>query len=112
MVDSFHSNHAVDRPIRTLAEGLACRVPARLALTGLRTYVDDAIAVPDSELLRSMGILIRDAHYLVEPAAAAALAGARARQREIAGQRVALVLTGANTTTEMIRRALAAVEAD
>jgi threonine dehydratase len=110
MVDSFHARAAVDRPIRTLAEGLACRVPAHLALSGLITYVDDAITVPDSELLRSMGIVMRDAHYLVEPAAAASLAGAMAMRERLAGKRVALILTGANATADMIRRALAAAE--
>ncbi len=111
MVDSFHAREAVDRPIRTLAEGLACRVPARLALGGLIAYVHDAITVPDAELLRAMGILMKEAHYLVEPAAAASLAGAMAMRADLAGKRVALILTGANATTDMIRRALAAAEA-
>jgi threonine dehydratase len=108
MVDSFHAREAVDRPIRTLADGLACRVPANLALSGLVSYVDDAIAVPDQEILRSMGLLLKEAHYLVEPAAAAGLAGALTMREEIAGKRVALILTGANATEDMIRRALAA----
>lgn len=112
MVESFHAHRAVDRPIRTLAEGLACRVPASLALQALAAYVDDAILVPDSELLRAMGILIRDAHYLVEPAAAASLAGALSLRHEIAGMRVALILTGSNATVDTIRRAIATAEAD
>lgn len=112
MVDSFHAREARERPIRTLAEGLACRVPAHLALSGLITYADDAITVPDSELLRSMGILMREAHYLVEPAAAASLAGAMAMRAKLAGKSVALILTGANATAEMIRRALASPGVD
>ena len=112
MVESFRAHEAVDRPIRTLAEGLACRVPAQLALSGLLAYVDDAITVPDPELLRSMGTLMTQAHCLVEPAAAASLAGAMAMRPQVQGKRVALILTGANATADMMRRALAAANPD
>jgi len=106
MVESYHARRPVDRPIRTLAEGLACRVPPQLALSGLLSFVDGAIATSDQQLLSCMGLLLRSAHLLVEPAGAAALAGAMAMKQAIAGTRVALVLTGANTTADMIQRAL------
>lgn len=108
MVESYRARRRVDRPIRTLAEGLACRVPAQLALSGLLSFVDGAITVSDQQLLSCMGLLLRAVHLLVEPAAAAALAGAMAMNQAIAGKRVALVLTGANATADMIQRALLA----
>jgi threonine dehydratase len=43
---------------------------------------------------------------LVEPAAAAALAAAWARRTDLAGQRIVLVLTGANVTLPVLADAL------
>ena len=63
--------------------------------------------VDDAALLASIHALAESAHVLVEPAGAAGLAGAWARREEIAGQRVVLVLTGANAAMETLRDALA-----
>jgi threonine dehydratase len=108
MVESFHARRSVERPIDTVADGLVCRVPARLALEGLWTWVDDAVAVPDSDLLGAIRALVEHAHVLVEPAGAAALAAAWARRADLRGRRVVLVLTGANVTMPILERALSA----
>jgi threonine dehydratase len=106
MVESFHARRAVERAIDTVADGLVCRVPARLALEGLWTWVDDAVAIPDFELLRAIRTLVEHAHVLVEPAGAAALAAAWAARAELRGRRVVLVLTGANVTMPILQTAL------
>jgi threonine dehydratase len=98
----------VERAIDSVADGLVCRVPARLALEGLWTWVDDAVAVSDSILLQAMRALVEHAHVLVEPAAAAALAGAWTRRADLRGERVVLVLTGANVTPTVLAGALSA----
>jgi threonine dehydratase len=108
MVESFRARRAVERAIDTVADGLVCRVPARLALEGLWTWVDDAVAVPDSELLRAIRTLVEHAHVLVEPAGAAALAAAWAARADLRGRRVVLVLTGANVTMPVLETALSA----
>ena len=106
MVESFHAGRAVERAIDTVADGLVCRVPARLALEGLWTWVDDAVSVPDSTLLRALHALVEHAHVLVEPAGAAALAAAWAARADLRGRRVVLVLTGANVTMPVLEEAL------
>jgi threonine dehydratase len=106
MAESFHARRPVERPIDTIADGLVCRVPAQLALEGLWTWVDDAVTVSDAALLQSMRALVEHAHVLVEPAAAAALAAAWARRTDLAGQRIVLVLTGANVTLPVLADAL------
>jgi threonine dehydratase len=106
MVESFHARRAVERAIDTVADGLVCRVPARLALEGLWTWVDDAVSVPDQALRRALRALVEHAHVLVEPAGAAALAAAWAGRAELRGRRVVLVLTGANVTMAVLREAL------
>lgn len=104
MVESFHSRRAIERPIDTIADGLVCRVPATLALEALIEHVDDALAIPDEELLAAARTMILGAHILVEPSGAAGLAAALRRREEIRGKRVVVIATGANVTAEVFAR--------
>jgi threonine dehydratase len=108
MVESFHARRAVERAIDSVADGLVCRVPARLALEGLWAWVDDAVTVSDAALLQAMRALVEHAHVLVEPAGAAGLAAAWGRRGDLAGRRIVLVLTGANVTLPVLQEALSA----
>ena len=82
--------------------------PAAAALAALWAFAADAILVSDDDLLAAIHSLAECAHILVEPAGAAALAGAWRARQELAGERVVLVLTGANLPMETLRLALAA----
>jgi threonine dehydratase len=106
MVESFHARHAIERPADSLAESIVCRVPAAVALAALIRHVDDALLVSDGELLSALYTLLAWGHVLVEPGAAAGLAGAWARRRELRGKRIVLVLSGANVDPAMVGRAL------
>ncbi|MGE0116448.1 MAG: threonine/serine dehydratase [Dongiaceae bacterium] len=107
MVESFRAGRAIERPVDSLAESIVCRVPAATALAALIRHVDDALLVSDSEILAALHALLAWGHVLVEPGAAAGLAGAWSRRRELRGKRVVLVLSGANVDPGMIGRALA-----
>lgn len=107
MVDSYRARREVERPAQTFAEGLSCRRPPSLALSGLLAFVHEAITVSDTELIQCVGCLLRLPHLLVEPAAAAGLAGAMSQAGRLAQKRVGLVLTGSNVVPDVIRRALA-----
>ena len=104
MVESFHARRAIERPIDTIADGLVSRVPAKLALEALIEHVDDALAIPDEELLAAARTMILGAHILVEPSGAAGLAAAVRRRDEIRGKRVVVIATGANVTAEVFAR--------
>ena len=106
MVESFHARRPIELPIDTVADGLACRVPARQALEGLWRFVDDAMVVPDEGLLAAVRTLIEAGHVLVEPSGAAALAAAWERRDEVRGRRIVLILSGANISPPVLRRAL------
>jgi threonine dehydratase len=99
MVDSFHARCAIERPADTLADGLICRVPAQLALDALIRNIDDAVAIPDEELLRAGRAMILGAHILVEPSGAAGLAAAM--RGDVRGKTVVVIATGANITPEL-----------
>jgi threonine dehydratase len=106
MVESFHARRAVELPIDTVADGLAARVPARQALEGLWTFVDDAMIVAEEALLGGVRSLIESAHVLTEPSGAAAPAAAWDRRDDVRGRTIVLVLTGANITPPILWRAL------
>jgi threonine dehydratase len=53
-----------------------------------------------------MHTLLTHAHLLVEPGAAASLAGAWARRTSLRGKTIVLILSGANVDATMIKRAL------
>ena len=108
MVESFHAKRAIERPASSIGDCILCRVPADVALAALIAHVDDALLVSDDDLLSALHALLAWAHVLVEPGAAASLAGAWSRRRDLAGKRVVILLTGANVDTTMVTRALAA----
>ena len=104
MVESFHARRAVERPIEGIADGLACRIPARLALDLLLEHVDDAVLVSDEELLAAARQMLLGAHVLVEPSGAAGLAAALRDRESLRGKRVVVIATGANVTQEVLAR--------
>jgi threonine dehydratase len=92
----------------TFADGLATRQAYELPLCLLRAALNDVVLVTDTEIEQAMVALLRHAHVLAEPAAAApiaALAQPALRER-LAGKRVAVVVTGGNVTPETLRRVL------
>ncbi len=107
MVESFHARKSVQAAISTVADGLACRIPAERALQGLIALGDDAMTVSDDVMLAAIRTIAECAHVLVEPAGAAALAGAWERRDAIRGKRVVLLLTGANLPRDVLQQALA-----
>ncbi len=58
-------------------------------------------------MLTAIALYVEKAHTLSEPAGAASLAAALKLQERLAGQTVALVLSGGNITVEQLRNALA-----
>jgi threonine dehydratase len=106
---SWHSGRLVSTPrADTFADGLATRQAYALPLRVLRGALDDVVLVSDAELERAMVALLRHAHVLAEPAAAApvaALAQPAVRDR-LAGRRVAILITGGNVTPETLHRVL------
>lgn len=106
MVESYHARRPVERDIHTVGDCIVCRVPALLALATLRRSVDDSFLVPESSLLPAMHTVAMAGRVLVEPGAAAGLAGAWQRRGEIKDKRVVILLTGANGSAALLRQAM------
>ncbi|HEV2216084.1 MAG TPA: pyridoxal-phosphate dependent enzyme [Candidatus Dormibacteraeota bacterium] len=86
--------------IATIADGIAVRVPVASAVEDVRNSVDDVMHVSDEEMIEGMRALLRHAGLVVEPAGAAGIAAAKKLNGQLAGKRVAVIVTGGNITTE------------
>ncbi len=91
----------------TVAEGLATRVPFELPQRILWELLDTFVLVSEEEIRTATRLMIEGTRNLVEPAGAAPLAAAHRLRERLAGQRVALILSGGNITLDQLRRVLA-----
>lgn len=103
---SWREGKPVDAATSTWAEGLATRTPFELPQRILRRLLDDFILVSDEAISESVRLLLDRSRILVEGAAASSLAGAIALKDRFAGQREALMLTGANISIPQLKAVL------
>ena len=103
---SWREGKPVDAATSTWAEGLATRTPFELPQRILRRLLDDFILVSDEAISESVRLLLDRSRILVEGAGASSLAAAIALKDRSAGQRVALILTGANISIPQLKAVL------
>lgn len=103
MALSWQARSPVEAPSRTVADGIAVRVPVPEAVAGTLETVDAVELVDDEAMLEAMRGIHLDAGLVVEPAAAAGVAAIGASGTAWTGGRVAAILTGGNLTAEQIR---------
>jgi threonine dehydratase len=89
----------------TIADGLATRTPEAANVRDVKKLVDDVILVSEEELLRAIEVLLLEEHVLAEPAGAASTA-ALLKAKSDFGAHVVLVVSGANISREVLRRAV------
>lgn len=94
----------------TLADGLACRVPADDAVAVINRYAERIVTVGEAEIRAAMRHYFTDTHNVAEGAGAAALAALLGERERAAGQTVGLVLSGGNVDRSVFQTVLA--EAD
>lgn len=80
----------------TFADGMACRMPAPEALEIIQNGAARIIRVDDAEIRQAIVALHEDTHNIAEGAGAAALAAALQERDSNRGERIAVVLSGAN----------------
>lgn len=89
--------------IATFAEGLATRASFALPQAIMRHLLDDFILVSEEQIAGAVRLYLTKAHTLAEGAGASSLAAALKLQDDLAGRRVALVLSGGNLSIEQLR---------
>jgi threonine dehydratase len=92
--------------IRTYAGGLATGEPYMMPQQMLWEMLDDFVLVEDDDLRIAVRLLLEKAKTLAEPAGAAALAAAVQRREQLRGKKVALILSGGNSSPDELRQAL------
>ena len=100
--DSMHRSFAAGEPqaidrVRTIADSLGAPHAAPYTYALCRRYVDELVKISDDQIRAGMRLLFAGAKLAVEPAGAAATAALCGPLRErLAGQRVGLIVCGAN----------------
>ena len=104
---SWKEHQLVEDKMETFAEGLATRTAFELPQRILWDHLDDFVLVSDDEIRTAQATMIEATRNLVEASGAAPLAAALSLQDELAGKRVALILSGGNATREQLLDVLA-----
>ncbi len=91
----------------TIADGMACRVPAEDALRAIWQGAARVICVTEEEIGAAMRAYFADTHNVAEGAGAAPLAAALKDTARRPGGKVGLVLSGGNVDTEVYSKVLA-----
>ena len=89
--------------LETFADGLATRAPFELPLAIMRRLLDDMLLVSEDELKRAIVLLLETTHQLAEGAGAAATAAAVKLRHQLKGKKVALVISGGNLTSQVLK---------
>jgi threonine dehydratase len=89
----------------TIADGLATRTPEEANVRDVKNLVDDVVLVSEEQMLRAIETLLLEEHVLAEPAGAAS-AAALLQSSTGCGDHVVLVVSGANISREVLKRAI------
>jgi threonine dehydratase len=92
----------------TIADGLATRTPEAANVRVVKKFVDDVVLVSEEQMLRAIETLLVEEHVLAEPAGAASTA-ALLKGCAGCGDQIALVVSGANISREVLKRAIGSV---
>ena len=106
MQRSFAGRSLEPAPTRhTIAEGIAIKHPGALTFEYIRERVDDVVLVSEEEIEDAVFRLLESNKLAVEGAGAATYAAALHRRvPDLAGRRVAVVLSGANIDLNILSR--------
>lgn len=104
MAASWRAGQVVERAaVRTIADGIAVRLPVPEAVIDMRGTVDEVVLVDDDAIERAMQLVWQHAGLVVEPAGVVGIAALLAHDTW-RGQRAATVLCGSNLTAEQVAR--------
>jgi len=97
---SFLENRIVETSaIRTIADGIAVRVPVPAIVEAMSDTVDEVLAVDDQAMLQAMKLVLYTVGLVVEPAGIVGLAAILSNLSRFRGQKLATVLCGGNLTS-------------
>jgi threonine dehydratase len=104
---SFAAGHVVTtQSARTIADGVAVRVPKPQPVAIIKHGADRIVQVTDDQVKAAICAYHEDTHNTAEGAAAAALAGLLQERERMRGKRVAVIHSGANISRTLLGKVL------
>jgi threonine dehydratase len=104
MKRSIEAGHLETIDCRTVIDGLRVRRAGELNFSVVQRFVDDIVALPDTDIFEAMMWVMERCKLVVEGAAAAPVAALLHGLIQLpAGSRVAVVLSGGNVNLDQIR---------
>jgi threonine dehydratase len=101
MVESLRAGQSVEGGrLKTIADGIAVRLPIPQALRDARGLVDDAVLVGEGSIVEAMRLLHRHAGVVAEPSAAVGVAAVLEDPDAYRGLTVGTIVCGGNLTDE------------
>lgn len=86
----------------SIADGLIAREPGVLTFELVKQYVDDIVLVSEQQIEKAVFTVMRECHLVVEPSAAAAVAGLLEKTHLKSGEKVVVVVSGANVSLKIL----------
>jgi threonine dehydratase len=103
--ESFVARRAISRPAQTrIADGMAVPVPHPEALELIWRHVSRIVTVTDNDVEAAMRAIFDDTGNVAEGAGAAGVAAVLKEKDQLAGKRVATVISGGNVDREVLAR--------
>jgi len=104
LYECLRAGRVIEVPERpTLSESTAGGVePESVTLALCRSVIDRCVLVSESEIRAAMRLVLETEHWLVEGAAAVAVAAFRRDARRWDGKKVAIILCGRNVSPEVL----------
>jgi threonine dehydratase len=104
MARSIEAGRIIDLPsLPTLSDGTAGGVEeGSITFELCRSWIDEFVTVSEEEIASSMRLMLEEEHAVVEGAGAVAVAGYRQLAESLTGTTTAVVLSGANVSTETL----------
>ena len=103
--DGWHAGHAVSKDSAdTFADGLATRSCYEMTFGAMCEGLADFVCCSEGELAGAVRLLLEHTHNLAEGAGAAGLAGLVKLAPRLAGNTVAIILSGGNIDQATLRR--------
>ena len=98
MERSFRERRVVvtTEPVKTIADGVATRVPVPEAVEAMVAVADEVLLLPEEDIIEAMALIERQLGLKVEGAGAVTLAAARRFRERFRGQRLGVVVSGSN----------------
>ena len=88
----------------SIADGLIAREPGVLTFELVKQNVDEIVLLSEEQIEKALFITMRECHLVIEPSAAAAVAGLLEKAHPKSGEKVVVVVSGGNVSLKILAK--------